>query len=120
MLSGVNSRLFARGPRAAAKHGHSTTDSFAAKPLLRVTSPLAQDPRSNTLHLIFAVELHFFQLNLFQEVFRIQVRGFGDSLEFCFVLPVLLCQTLILGVCLKNYVPRCPLRASHAFLLTTM
>jgi len=33
-------------------------------------------------------------------------------------LPVLLCQTLILGVCLEGYVPRCPLRACHAFLLT--
>ena len=38
-------------------------------------------------------------------------------LKLCFVLPVLLCQTLILGVCFTNYVPRAPLRCGHAFLL---
>jgi len=34
-------------------------------------------------------------------------------------LLVLLGQTLILGVCFEEYVPRCPLRSGHAFLLTT-
>jgi hypothetical protein len=31
---------------------------------------------------------------------------------------VLLGQTLILGVCVEEYVPRCPLCGCHAFLLT--
>src|SRR5215471_12511736 len=34
VLSGVHSRPFARGLRAAAKHGHSTTDFYAAKLVL--------------------------------------------------------------------------------------
>jgi hypothetical protein len=38
-------------------------------------------------------------------------------LKLYIVLPVLLCQTLILGVCFTNYVPRAPLRCGHAFLL---
>jgi hypothetical protein len=32
---------------------------------------------------------------------------------------VLLGQTLVFGVCLENYVPRCPRDACHAFLLMT-
>src|SRR5690242_8066495 len=92
----------------------------AARPLLRVFCPLAEDARGNPLHLVFTLQFHFFQLNFFQEIFGIQVGRLGNSLKLCIVLPVLLCQTLILGVCQKKYVPRCPLRASHAFLLTTL
>jgi len=58
----------------------------------------------NPLHLILAVEFHLFQLDFFQEVFRIQVGRLGDLLQFRFVLLVLLGQTLILGVCFEEYV----------------
>src|SRR5258708_6186854 len=118
MLPGVNPSIPARSFLAASAHGHSTTESPAIKSLLAVTGTRAYDTRGNPLHLILAVELHLLQLDFFQEVFRIQVGRLGDFLQFCFVLPVLLCQTLILGVCLEGYVPGCPLRACHAFLLT--
>jgi hypothetical protein len=77
------------------------------------------DSQGNPLHLILAVELHLFQLDFFQEVFRIQVGCFGDSLQFCFVLSMLFGQTLIIGVCFEKYVPRVPLQCCHAFLLMT-
>src|SRR2546425_5538162 len=118
MLPGVDPSIPARSFGAASTHGHSTTESPAISSLLAVTGARAYDTRGNPLHLILAVELHFLQLDFFQEVFRIQVGRLGDFLQFCFVLPVLLCQTLILGVCLEGYVPRCPLHACHAFLLT--
>src|SRR5216684_3365195 len=118
MLRGVDSGIPARSFRVASTHGHSTTESPATTSSLAVTGTRAHDTRGNPLHLILAVELHLFQLDFFQEVFRIQVGRLGDFLKFCFVLPVLLCQTLILGVCLEGYVPRCPLRTCHAFLLT--
>jgi hypothetical protein len=85
---------------------------------LGVAGPRPQDTRGNPFHFIFAVELHLFQLDFFQEVFGIQEGRLRDSLKFCLKLPVLLCQTLILGVCFEGYVPRCPLHTSHAFLLT--
>jgi hypothetical protein len=81
--------------------------------------PLAKDARGNPLHFVFAVEPHLFQFDFFQEVFGTKVGGIGDSLDFRIVLPVLLGQTPIFSVGLKKYVPRCPLRARHAFLLTT-
>src|SRR6266852_5198665 len=118
MLPGINLSTSACGVRAASTHGHSTTESPAIKPLLSVIGTRAYDTCGDPLHLILAVELHLLQLDFFQEVFRIQVGRVGDFLQFCFVLPVLLCQTLILGVCLEGYVPRCPLHACHAFLLT--
>jgi hypothetical protein len=37
-------------------------------------------------------------------------------LEFGFVLGMLLGQTLILGVCIEEYVPRVPRHCGHAFL----
>src|SRR6267143_2285382 len=104
MLPGVDSSISAHSPLAASRHGHSTTESPAIKSLLAVTGARAYDTRGNPLHLIFTVELHLLQLDFFQEVFRIQVGRLGDSLQFCFVLPVLLCQTLILGVCSKGSV----------------
>src|ERR1700674_189960 len=119
MLLGIHSGISARGRRAASRHGHSTTESAATKSLLGVIGARAYDTRGNPLHLILAVELHLFQLDFFQEIFGIQEGRFGNFLQFRFVLLVLLCQTLILGVCLKKYVPRCPLHTCHAFLLTT-
>src|SRR6266478_6561765 len=119
MLPGVDSSIAARGVRAASAHGHSTTESPAINSLLGGIGPHAYNTRGNPLHLILAVELQLLQLDFFQEVFRIQVGRLGDFLKFRFVLLVLLCQTLILGVCFKEYVPRCPLRSCHAFLLTT-
>jgi hypothetical protein len=71
----------------------------------------------NALHFILYVELQLFQPDFFDEVFTAQVGGSEELLELCFVLPVLLCQTLILGVCFTNYVPRAPLCCGHAFLL---
>src|SRR6266850_6341087 len=119
MLLGVHLSVSAHGILPASTHGHSTTESPAIKSLLGVVGTTAYDTRGNPLHLILAVELHLLQFDFFQEVFRIQVGRFGDFLQFCFILLVLLCQTLILGVCFKEYVPRCPLRSCHAFLLTT-
>src|SRR6266851_9150944 len=98
MLPGADSSISAHGLLAASRHGHSTTESPAIKPLLGVTGARAYDTRGNPLHLILAVELHLLQFDFFQEVFRIQVGRLGDFLKFCFVLPVLLYQTLILGV----------------------
>src|SRR5439155_361411 len=110
---------FALGFPAGGAPGHSTTESPARLSLLAVIGLRALDTRGNPLHLILAVELHLLQFDFFQEVFRIQVGRLGDLLQFCFVLLVLPCQTLILGVCFEEYVPRCPLRSCHAFLLTT-
>src|SRR5260370_41606679 len=95
MLRGVDSGIPARSFRVASTHGHSTTESSATTSLLAVTGTRAHDTRGNSLPLILAVELHLFQLDFFQEVFRIQVGRLGDFLKFCFVLPVMLCQTLI-------------------------
>jgi len=118
MLPEVHLDISAHGMHTASRHGHSTTVWSAAMPLLGVIGTTAYDTRSDPLHLILTVELHLLQFDFFQEVFCIQEGRFGDFLKFCFVLPVLLYQTLILGVCLEGYVPRCPLRACHAFLLT--
>src|SRR5258708_12456767 len=96
MLPGVHFSISAHGIRAASRHGHSTTESPAIKSLLRVIGPRSYDTRGNPLHLILAVELHFLQLDFFQEVFRIQVGRFGAFLEFCFLFPVLLSHPLIL------------------------
>jgi hypothetical protein len=52
----------------------------------------------NPLHLIFAVQLHFLELDFFLEVFRIEVGIRGEFLEFGFVPGMLLGKTLILGV----------------------
>jgi hypothetical protein len=87
--------------------------------LLRVLRPRAVDTLGYPLHLVFAVELHFFELDFFDEVFGVEVGGPGDALQFCFVLLVLFRQTLIFGVCFENYVPRCPRESCHAFLLMT-
>src|SRR5258706_13756728 len=106
MLPGNHSSVSARGTRSASTHGHSTTESRAIKSLLAGIGPHAYNTRGNPLHLVLAVELQFLQFDFFQEVFRIQVGPLGDFLEFCSVLPVLLCQTLILGVCFEGYVPR--------------
>src|SRR5260370_41215910 len=76
-------------------------------------SARAMDARGNTLHLVFAVQLHFLELDFFQQFFRIQVGCCGEFLKFCFVLGLLLCQTLILGVCFEMYAPRVPLRTCH-------
>ncbi|HYW66943.1 MAG TPA: hypothetical protein VFB10_09585 [Candidatus Dormibacteraeota bacterium] len=75
------------------------------------------DARSKKFHLVFHVELHLFKSDFFNQVFGVQVGGPGEFLEFRFVLPVLLAQTLVFGVCIDYYVPRAPLRAGHAFLL---
>jgi hypothetical protein len=72
------------------------------------------DTQGNPLHLIFTVELQLLQLDFFQEVFRTEVGSYGDSSKFCFVFRVLLGQTLILGVCIEEYVPRCPLGSCDA------
>jgi hypothetical protein len=71
----------------------------------------------NAFHFILHMELQFFQSDFFDEVFTVQVGRSEELLELLIVLPVLLCQTLILGVCFTNYVPRAPLRCGHAFLL---
>jgi hypothetical protein len=84
---------------------------------MRLLSARVLDARGNPLHLILAVQLHFLELDFFQEVFRTKVGCFGESLEFCIVFRVLLGQTLILGVCIEKYVPRVPLQDCHAFLL---
>jgi hypothetical protein len=63
------------------------------------------------------VKLQFFQSDFFDEVFRIVVGRVGKVLKFCFVLPVLLAQTLVFGVCLDYYVPRVTLQFGHAVLL---
>src|SRR6266852_5503304 len=86
--------------------------SFGRTALLRMGAG-ALYTGGNPLHFILAVELHFLELDFFQQVFRIQVGSCGEFLKFCFVLGVLLCQTLILGVCFQKYVPRVPLRACH-------
>ncbi len=75
--------------------------------------------RNQTLHLIFHVELQFFQSDFFDKVFRIVVGGSRYILKFCFILPVLLTQTLIFGVCFNYYVPRVTLQFGHAVLLIT-
>lgn len=84
-----------------------------------MSSSRAVDTRGNTFHLVFYVELQFFQPDFFDEVFGIQVGGLREFLKFCFVLMVLLGQTLVFGVCIEYYVPRAPLRSCHAFLLKT-
>jgi hypothetical protein len=86
--------------------------------LLRRGGAGAVDACSDALHLVFAVELHFLELDFLQEIFGTKVRVGFDLLEFLFVLDVLFGQTLIVGVCLENYVPRVPLQHFHAFLLT--
>jgi hypothetical protein len=59
-------------------------DSFGRMDgLLRVVSPRALDAGGNPLHFVLAVELHFFQFDFFQEVFRTVVGSFEDSLQFC-------------------------------------
>jgi hypothetical protein len=73
----------------------------------------------NTFHLILALQLHFLEIHFFEEGFRTEVRICGDSLKFRFVLRMLLGQTLILGVCVEEYVPRVASQTGHAFLLTT-
>jgi hypothetical protein len=75
------------------------------------------DARGKKFHLVFHVELHFLKSDFFDEVFGVQVGGPGEFQKFCFVLLVLLAQTLVFGVCIDNYVPRAPLRTGHAFLL---
>jgi hypothetical protein len=119
MLPEADLKILARFCFASSERGHSTTEFSARMPLLGGMCPGSLDAQGNPLHLIFAVELHLFQLDFFQEVFRIQVGGLGDSLQFCFVLLMLFCQTLIVGVCFEKYVPRVPLQCCHAFLLTT-
>src|SRR5260370_16323252 len=116
MLPGIDPSVPARRSRAACTHGHSTTESPAIKSLLAVTGTRAYDTRGNPLHLILAVEFHLFQLDFFPEVFRIQVGRLGDFLKFCFVLPVLLCQPLILCFFLDGNVPSCPRRPCLPFL----
>src|SRR2546430_2697434 len=98
MLPCADPRISLRSFRAASAHGHSTTESQTIKSLLGVIGTRAYDTCANPLHLILAVELHLLQFDFFQEVFRIQVGRLGDSLQFCFVLPVLLCQTPSISV----------------------
>jgi hypothetical protein len=81
--------------------------------------PGVLDTRGDPIHLVLAVELHFFELYFLQEVFRTKVGSGGEFLELCIVLGVLLGQTLIFGVCGEEYVPRAPLQHGHAFLLMT-
>jgi len=76
------------------------------------------DARGKKFHLVFHVKLHLFQPDFFDQVFGVQVGGPGEFQKFCLVLLVLLTQTLVFGVCIDYYVPRAPLRAGHAFLLT--
>jgi hypothetical protein len=78
------------------------------------------DAGCDAFHLVFAVQLHLLELDFFQEVFRTEIRVGLDVQELLFVVAVLFGQTLILGVCIENYVPRVPLQRSHAFLLTTL
>src|SRR6266571_399105 len=105
MLPGVDSSIAARGVRAAS--AWSFYDRIARdKVVIGWNWPACVQYARDPLHLILAVELQLLQLDFFQEVFRIQVGRLGDFLKFCFVLPVLLCQTLILGVCFEGYVPR--------------
>jgi hypothetical protein len=73
--------------------------------------------RGEAFHFILDVKLHFFQSDFFDEVFGIEVGRLGEFLEFGFILLMLFGQTLVLRVCLENYVPRAPLRCRHAYLL---
>jgi hypothetical protein len=66
--------------------------------LLRMVRTGALNAGGNSLHLILAVELHFFKFDFFQEVFRTEVGSFEDFLEFRFQLLVLLGQTPVVGV----------------------
>jgi hypothetical protein len=86
--------------------------------LLRSSGAGAVNAGGDALHLVLAVELHFLELNFLQEIFGAEVRVGFDFLEFLFVSNVFLGQTLIVGVCLENYVPRVPPQNFHAFLLT--
>src|SRR5947208_15832858 len=101
MLPELHFRISARGTHTASRHGHSTTVSSATMPLLGVIGTTACDTRSDPLHLILTVELHLPQFDLFQEVFPSQIARFADFLQSYFVLPLLLCQTLILAVALQ-------------------
>jgi hypothetical protein len=94
----------------ACAYGETLLGGVSARPMHAGGDPL---------HLIFTVELHFLELDFFQEVFRVEVGIRGKFLEFGFVLGMLLGQTLILGVCIEEYVPRVPRHSGHAFLLTT-
>jgi len=75
------------------------------------------DTQGDPLHLIFAVELHFFEFYFFEKVFRTEVCRVEDSSKFRFIMLVLFEQTPIVSVCIEEYVPRAPLQACHAFLL---
>jgi hypothetical protein len=75
------------------------------------------DTRCDPLHLILAVELHFFEFYFFEKVFRTKVGRTEDSSKFRFIVLVLFEQTPIVSVCIEEYVPRAPLQACHAFLL---
>jgi hypothetical protein len=119
MLAERHLRIFARFCFAPGEHGHSTTEFSTRVPLLGGVCPASLDTQGNPLHLILAVEFHLLQFDFFQEIFRAKVGCFGDSLQFRFVVLMLFCQTLILGVCFEKYVPRVPLQCCHAFLLMT-
>jgi hypothetical protein len=58
--------------------------------LLRVLRPHAVDTCGNPFHLVFTEELHFLELDFFEEVFGTEVGSPGDSLQFAIVFPVLL------------------------------
>src|SRR5579864_5643510 len=96
------------GTVAAIECATGTGGDRARWPLLSVRLS-AVNARGDPLHLVFAVQFHFLEFYFFQQVFGIQVGSCGEFLQFCFVLGVLLCQTLILGVCFQEYVPRVPL-----------
>jgi hypothetical protein len=110
MLPERHLKIFARFSFVPGEHGHSTTEFSARVPLLSRVCPGSLDTQGDPLHLILAMEFHLFQLDFFQEIFRTKVGCFGDFLQFCFVLLMLFCQTLILGVCFEQYVPRVPLQ----------
>jgi len=57
--------------------------------LLGPLRPRTGDARSNTFHLIFALQFHLLELDFFQEVFGIEVGRVGDFLQFFFVFVVL-------------------------------
>jgi hypothetical protein len=94
--------LLRRGVAPREGFGHSTILPVAGRAsdggLLRVSSTRTVEVRSNALHFILYVKLEFLKPDFFDEVFGVEVGRLREFLEFCFVLLMLLGQTLILGV----------------------
>jgi hypothetical protein len=81
---------------------------------LNDTSSAGAVEARETLHFILYVKLEFLEADFFDQVFGTEVGRLGEFLKLRIILPVLFGQTLILGVCSENYVPRAPLRCGHA------